>query len=426
MRILLIGSGGREHALCWKLAQSPRVEKIFTAPGNPGTAQIEKNENISIATTDLDALLGFASTEGIDLTVVGPEQPLAEGIVDRFQQRGLQIFGPTQAAAQLESSKQFAKNRMDEAGVPTAKYQVLTSNENAQIFLQKNASYPIVLKADGLAAGKGVSICQSREEAEDYVRQVMEQKIFGSAGAKIVAEEFLEGPEVSFFVLANGREFLALTSAQDHKALEEGDKGPNTGGMGAYSPTPLFSKELQNQVEQTVVTPLLNHMADRGTPFLGVLYVGLILTAEGPKVLEFNVRFGDPEAQVVLPRIHTDFAELLLHITRGQVRNANAIWSMESAMTVVLAASGYPLSPRKGDPILGWDQPQTHATLFHAGTRLEGNQLITSGGRVLCVTGTGETLEEAARNTYAGVEQIQFEGKTFRRDIGWRVLKEKT
>lgn len=421
MRILLIGGGGREHALCWKLAQSPQVKEIFTFPGNPGTAQVPKNRNVPFSTTDLQSLLAFASTEGVDLTVVGPEQPLADGVTDLFRERDLHIFGPSKAAAQLEASKQFSKDILAENGIPTAAYETLRSESEALSYLQK-ASYPLVLKADGLAAGKGVSVCQTPKDAKAFVSNVMGKRCFGDAGATVVAEEFLRGEEASFLVIADGTTYVPLVGAQDHKRLLDGEKGPNTGGMGVYSPAPVFDTTTQKMAEEKVVVPLLKAMADRGTPFTGVLYVGLMLTKEGPKVLEFNVRFGDPEAQVILPRLESDLAELLYAAVRGRLKSTSLRWSNNAALGVVVASPGYPTAPKYGAKITGLDEASEDALLFHAGTKQNGNVLETSGGRVMTVTALAPTLQEAAQKAYRAVEKIQYDGKTYRKDIGWRAL----
>jgi phosphoribosylamine---glycine ligase len=422
MRILLVGNGAREHAICWKLAQSPRVTQIFTAQGNPGTAHVSKNRNVPISPNDLDALRAFASAEGIDLTFVGPEQPLADGIVDLFAKRNLRIFGPSKEAAKLEASKDFAKTMMIEAGIPTARHQTLTSESHAKAYVSR-VDFPIVLKADGLAAGKGVAICASKDEALQFVSRTMTEQVFGSAGRSIVAEEFLEGEEASFLVITDGTNWVPLASAQDHKRLLDEERGPNTGGMGAYSPAPIFTSELQRTTEQKVVKPLLEAMRKRGSPFSGILYVGLMVTREGPKVLEFNARFGDPETQVILPRLESDFAEVLDSASRGRLGATSLSWSKESALTVVLASEGYPNDPRKGAAITGLEKAEKLATVFHAGTQVREGQLVTAGGRIFSVTGLGPTLSEAAARAYAGVEAIDFGGKIFRRDIGWRALR---
>jgi phosphoribosylamine---glycine ligase len=412
VRILLIGNGGREHALCSKLSESSRVEKIFTIPGNPGTAQVPKNTNIAISADDVSAQMVFASSEGIDLTVVGPEKPLSMGIVDRFRERGLKIFGPTQQAAQLESSKWFAKTIMKEAGVPTANA-ALFQNMDEAIKILPSLKFPIVLKADGLAAGKGVAICADTAEAESF---------FNSCTPPLLVEEFMEGEEASFFVISDGSNFLTLTTAQDHKRLLDGDQGPNTGGMGAYSPAPCVTSEIQREVESRIIRPLLAQMNARGTPFTGFLYAGLMLTRDGPKVVEFNVRFGDPEAQAVLPRLKSDLAMLLTSAVRGRLSETNVEWKDDHALTVVLASKGYPASPTTGEAVSGLSEAETKALVFHAGTKQDGNLIRTSGGRVFAVTGLAETLKEAKTKAYEAAEHIQYPGKIFRTDIGWRAL----
>lgn len=421
MRILLIGNGGREHALCWKLAESSRVSSIFTAPGNPGTASISKNKNVDISSNNLNALCEFAHKEKIDLTIVGPEKPLAEGIVDLFQNHQLMIFGPTQAQAQLESSKKFAKEMMENANVPTASYKVLYSSKEAHTYLAQT-SYPIVLKADGLAQGKGVSICKDEKEAESFIHKVMQEKIFGNAGKTVVAEEYLEGEEASFFIFAHGTKYVPLVSAQDHKRLLEGEKGPNTGGMGAYSPAPILNTAMQEKVEKTIVQPMLQTLSEKEIFYSGVLYLGLMITSQGPKVLEFNVRFGDPEAQVILPRMKSDLVEFCEPISRGAFPSGPLEWHEESAMGVVLACHGYPQSPKTGAIIKGLNQVPENVYVFQAGTCQKDNETITSGGRVLTLTALGKTLEKSHKQVYQAVELIDFEGKVFRKDIGWRVL----
>jgi phosphoribosylamine--glycine ligase len=421
MQILLIGNGGREHALCWKLSQGPGVQRIFTSPGNPGTAAVPKNKNIHIPTDDLQALVAFASTEGIDLTVVGPEQPLAAGIVDRFRERGLKIFGPTQAAARLESSKIFAKEIMKAAGVPTARSGAIAKFPDAEKYL-KDCAYPIVLKADGLAAGKGVLVAGGPEEAIEFARTMMLTPSLGGAPHRLLVEEFLEGEEVSFFVLSDGNSHVPLGAAQGHKRLGDGDRGPNTGGMGAYSPAPVFTPEIQADVEARIVRPVLDTMREKNIPFTGVLFLGLMLTSEGPKVLEFNVRFGDPETQAILPRLDSDLAELFSLAVRGRLAGASVKWMKEAAVTVVLASVGYPGNPRSGQKILGTGKASDQALVFHAGTRMDAEDLVVSGGRALSVTSLGATLKEARDRAYHAAEWIEYEGKIFRKDIGWRAL----
>jgi phosphoribosylamine---glycine ligase len=422
MHILLIGSGGREHALCWKLSQSSSVDQILVAPGNPGTAAVPKSRNVPLGGEDLKALVSFASTEGVDLTVVGPEKPLAEGIVDLFRERDLRIFGPSREAARLESSKEFAKRLMADAGIPSASFEVLSSEAQAFDYV-KRAPYPLVLKADGLAAGKGVSICPDRKTAETFVQDVMKNRVFGDAGKTVVAEEFLEGEEVSFLVLAHGTDYVPLVAAQDHKRLEEGERGPNTGGMGAYSPAPVFDSSVQKESEEKIVRPLLKILSSKRTPFTGVLYVGLMLTATGPKVLEFNVRFGDPETQVILPRLESDLAELLSAASCGRLRDHVPSWKTDAALTVVLASRGYPASPEAGRTVEGLDEAGREAIVFHSGTKREGARIVTAGGRVLSVTALGPTLAEASSRAYRAVDAIRYEGKTYRKDIGWRALR---
>ncbi len=414
MKVLVIGSGGREHALAWKLAQSSRVETVYCAPGNGGTAV-----NVPIPATDIPALRDFALREGIGLTVVGPEAPLVEGIVDTFGEAGLRVFGPNKAAARLEGSKIFAKETMSAAGVPTADYAVFESADAALGWLHEQpADKPWVVKADGLAAGKGVLICDNRADAKAAVRQTMVAREFGSAGDRIVIEERLSGYEVSLLAICAGREFVTLAPAQDYKRIGEGDSGPNTGGMGAYSPIPTFPQELLDFAQEKVITPML-----RAVDFTGVLYSGLMITPTGPSVLEFNVRFGDPETQVVLPRLETDLLDLLEAAVDRRLGAVEPRWSPRKAVTVVLASGGYPGDYAKGKPINGLDAAGTlpDVTVFHAGTKREGDRIVTNGGRVLNVTALGDTFASAIDRAYAAVGKISWEGMTFRRDIAARV-----
>ncbi len=424
MRLLLLGGGGREHAICQKLSDSPKVEKIYSIPGNPGTAEIEKNENCSLPLSDGSALARFAADQGCDLTVVGPEQPLVDGLADVFRDRQLLVFGPGREGALFEGSKEFAKTFMMDASIPTAQHETLTGPAEARKYLAE-ATYPLVLKADGLAAGKGVSICADRASAEQVIFEVMEKKIFGTAGEKIVAEEYLEGEEASFLLLLDGESQVILATSQDHKRLRDGDQGPNTGGMGAYSPAPVMTPALIEETQEKIVDPLIRKLRSRSIHFCGVLYIGLMITKEGPKVLEFNVRFGDPETQAILPRLQSDLAEALYATARGQLGDCQVTWKEDAAVNVVLASPGYPTSPKHGTIIHGLetlkDWERLH--LFHAGTRREASDLVTSGGRVLSVTGLAPTISEAIRYTYQAVEKIHFEGMTYRKDIGARALK---
>jgi phosphoribosylamine--glycine ligase len=408
MKILVVGSGGREHALCWKLAQSGSVTGLFAAPGNPGIAQVAT----CLETSDY---LAAAESVGADLTVVGPEGPLAAGLVDRFRATGRSIVGPTAAAARLESSKAFAKQFMLRAGIPTARFRTVLSADEAGSALRE-FEYPVVLKADGLAAGKGVIIAGSRAEAEAAIVQLLAQ------GSSLVIEEFLTGEEVSFIVLSDGGNVLALEPTQDHKAVNDGDTGPNTGGMGAYCDGRILNDAEKRTVMDKVIQPAIERMRADGHPFTGFLYAGLMMTAAGPKVLEFNARLGDPETQVLMHRMESDFVEPLLAAAQGRLDEAELNWMPEPSVCVVLAADGYPAKVRTGDAIRGLDQI-TNATVFHAGTKLVGDDLVTSGGRVLGVAARGGTLEGAIRNSYEEAQKIHFAGMHYRSDIGQKGLK---
>jgi len=419
MKILAVGGGGREHALVWKLAQSHKVEKIYCAPGNAGT--LEQAENIPIPADDIDALLEFALKSDIDLTVVGPEQALVMGIVDLFESKGLRIFGPSRLAAELEGSKAFSKNLMKKYGIPTADYEVFSSPEAAYEYVEK-LSHPVAVKADGLAAGKGVLLCQTKDEALSAVKTLMKDKAFGDAGKCIVIEELLEGEEISVLAFADGKNVLPLDSAQDHKAAYDGDRGPNTGGMGAYSPAPLLSPELKERVLREILQPAVDAMAKEGRTFRGILYAGLMLTSSGPKTLEFNVRWGDPETQPLLKRLKTDLVDLMSASIDGTLDKITAEWAKETAVCVVMAAKGYPESYEKGKIISGIDSAEKDIGIkvFHAGTKSEGDNVLTSGGRVLGVTALGENRSAAIEKAYKAVDKIKWEGIHFRKDIGQR------
>ena len=423
MKILVIGSGGREHALVWKLAQSSRVTKLFCAPGNAGIADLA--ECVSIAATDKASLAAFAAGEKIDLTIVGPEAPLCAGIVDIFQTCGLRIFGPNQRAAQLEGSKVFTKQLLLKYNVPTAPAAIFDDANAARAHLRKVGA-PIVVKADGLAAGKGVIVASSVEEADRAVAEIMEELVFGAAGAQIIIEECLRGEELSVMALVDGKSFRMLASAQDHKRALDGDRGPNTGGMGAYSPTPVLDKKLDAQVADIFQRTLAGFQAE-GIEYHGVLYAGLMITERGPQVLEFNCRFGDPETQVVLPRLETDLIDAVEATIDGSLDRAKLAWKSEAAVCVVMAAGGYPGEYRRGQPIAGLKEAANsdNVCVFHAGTRRhENGGVVTDGGRVLGVTGLGNTIETAARRAYEVVEQIHFDGACFRRDIAARAMRE--
>lgn len=424
MKVLMIGGGGREHALAWKLAQSNQVEQVFVAPGNAGTATEPKLTNVAIAATDLDSLVAFARDEQIGLTVVGPEAPLVEGVVDRFQAAGLTIFGPTQAAAQLEGSKSFTKDFLARHDIPSADYQTFTDVDPALAYLRKMGA-PIVIKADGLAAGKGVIVALSEAEAEAAIRDMLEANAFGGAGARVVIEEFLEGEEASFIVMVDGENVLPMATSQDHKRAYDGDTGPNTGGMGAYSPAPVVTPEIDARIMEQVILPTVRGMAAEGNAYTGFLYAGLMIDATGnPRVIEYNCRFGDPETQPIMLRLNSDFAELCLAAAKGKLAGQRCDWDSRAAVGVVLAAGGYPGSYRKGDVIHGLSAAeQTGCKVFHAGTAQNAQgEITTAGGRVLCVTALGNSVSEAQQQAYQGVNAIHWDGVECRRDIAFRAI----
>jgi phosphoribosylamine---glycine ligase len=424
MKILVIGSGGREHALAWKLAQSPRVFKVFVAPGNAGSATEEGVTNVPHTT--IAALVEFAKTEGISLTVVGPEAPLAAGVVDAFQAAGQRIFGPTRAAAMLESSKDFAKAFMVRHRIPTAAYASFTDARQAHEYVDRQRA-PVVVKADGLAAGKGVVIAASLQEAHAAVDRMLVDNLMGPAGARVVIEEFLEGEEASFIVLADGRHALPLASSQDHKRLLDGDRGPNTGGMGAYSPAAVVSPTVHARVMREVIDPAIAGMRADGVPFTGFLYAGLMIGRNGElKVLEFNCRLGDPETQPILVRLKSDLVTLIEHAIDGTLDEAEADWDPRVALGVVLASEGYPDAPRKGAFIDGLPKPGEDYRVFHAGTALENDRIVVNGGRVLCVTALGHNVRTAQKRAYDVVSRIRFEGMQYRHDIGHRAIQPRT
>lgn len=424
MNVLVVGGGGREHALAWKIAQSASVENVYVAPGNAGTARDPSLKNVPIAADDLPALIQFAREKAITLTVVGPEAPLVLGLVDAFEAAGLPCFGPRKAAAQLEGSKAFCKDFMARHGIPTARYRTFTEIEPAHAYLRQEG-VPIVIKADGLAAGKGVIIAQTLEEGLHAVTDMLSGNAFGEAGARVVIEEFLTGEEASFIVMADGQHALAMASSQDHKALLDGDLGPNTGGMGAYSPAPVVTPEVHERAMREVILPTLKGMADDGHPYTGFLYAGLMITAEGTlRVLEFNCRLGDPETQPLLMRLRSDLAALCLAALAGKLDRCTAEWDPRPALGVVLAAEGYPYEIRTGDPIEGLDSDETpDVRVFHAGTRPLSDQVTTAGGRVLCVSALGATVQEAQRKAYSRIEQIRWPGMVYRTDIGYRAIQ---
>ena len=421
MKLLVIGSGGREHAMAWKLAQSPKVQKVFVAPGNGGTATENGLENVALSS--IPEWIAFAKKEQIHLTVVGPEAPLAAGVVDAFQAAGLKIFGPLRAAAQLEASKDFAKRFMLRHGLPTAKYATFTAAAEAKAYVDRHGA-PIVIKADGLAAGKGVVVAATVAEAKAAIDAMLVQNRFGDAGARVVIEEFLEGEEASFIVMADGAHALPLATSQDHKRLKDGDRGPNTGGMGAYSPAPVVTPELHARVMREIIQPAIAGMAKDGTPYSGFLYAGLMIDKAGnPKTVEFNCRLGDPETQPIMMRLKSDLLALIEHAVEGTLDRAAADWDRRSALGVVLAAGGYPEEPRNGDAVSGLPKATEDCRVFHAGTKLEGKKVVTNGGRVLCVTALGDSLKMARARAYEAVDAIRFEGMQFRKDIGHRALK---
>jgi len=425
MNVLVVGGGGREHALAWKLAQSPRVSRVLVAPGNAGTAVEPKCENVAVSATDIDALLALAEREAVAFTVVGPEAPLVAGIVDRFRARGQRIFGPSANAAQLEGSKAFAKDFMQRHGIPTAAYGSFTDIEAAEAFIRSHGA-PIVVKADGLAAGKGVILAQTEAEAITAVRDMLAGNAFGAAGHRVVIEEFLTGEEASFICMIDGEHVLPLASSQDHKARDDGDRGPNTGGMGAYSPAPVVTPELHRRLLAEVIEPTLQGMRAEGERYTGFLYAGVMVDPQGnPKVLEFNCRFGDPETQPILMRLNSDLADIVEAALDGRLDTIEVDWDDRVALGVVLAAGGYPLDYRKGDPIQGLDAANSDTSrVFHAGTRrLEDGTVVTDGGRVLCVVGLGADFRTAQQNAYRASHSIRFDDIFFRTDIGHRALE---
>jgi len=425
MKVLVLGNGGREHALAWKLAQSERVSQVFVAPGNGGTARDIRLTNIAI--TDVQALADFAQHEKVALTVVGPEAYLAAGVVDVFRARGLRIFGPTQAAAQLESSKAFAKDFMKRHGIPTAAYETFSDVDLAHAYVEKQGA-PIVIKADGLAAGKGVVVAMTLDEAHEAIDWILSDNKLGvihnAGGARVVIEQFLSGEEASFIVLCDGKNVIPLATSQDHKRLLDNDQGPNTGGMGAYSPAPVVTPNVHARVMQDIILPTIAGMARDGSPFTGFLYAGLMIDEQGhPRTIEFNTRMGDPETQPIMMRFKSDLLEVLLHATDGTLDQVSLQWDRRVALGVVMAAHGYPLAPRKGDVVTGLPVDSEEVVVFHAGTLQLDGQLLTNGGRVLCVTALGESVRTAQQHAYDALGAIQFDGKQYRQDIGHRAVK---
>jgi len=423
MKVLVIGGGGREHALAWKIAQSPRVERVFCIPGNPGIAEVATCTSLPVA-HPFSALLDFARREGISLTVVGPEDPLAEGVVDHFEQARLRVFGPCRQAAQMEASKRFAKAIMREAGVPTAAYAEFTLLDEARRYVAE-CPLPTVIKFNDLAKGKGVTIHRDRAEADAQLAAIFEKRLFGDPVNGVVIEEFLEGPEASILAFVDGQTILPMEAAQDHKPIYDGDRGPNTGGMGAYCPAPLVDAKMAAEVRERILEPTVEALRRRGIVYKGVLYAGLMLTAQGPKVLEYNCRFGDPEIQAVLPRLESDLVDVMEACIEGRLAGVTLAWSRQHAICVVAASGGYPGDYEKGKPIRGLGEASREALVFHAGTAGRDDQIVTSGGRVLGVTALGDTLAEAQGRAYSALAKIHFDGIYYRRDIGYRALKEK-
>ncbi len=421
MKVMVVGSGGREHALAWKLARSPKVQVVYVAPGNGGTALDKRLQNLPI--TDPEVLAAFAEREGIHFTVVGPEAPLAAGIVDLFRSKGLRIFGPTKAAAQLESSKDFAKAFMHRHGIPTAKYQTFSDAAQAHAYIDQEGA-PIVIKADGLAAGKGVVVAMTAEEAHSAIDMMLADNRLGDAGARVVIEEFLAGEEASFIVVCDGKNVVARATSQDHKRLLDGDAGPNTGGMGAYSPAPVVTPTLHARALREIIMPTIRGMEKDGIPYTGFLYAGLMIDADGnPKTLEFNCRMGDPETQPIMARMKTDLYDVLDRAIDGKLDGMELEWDRRTALGVVMAAHNYPDTPRKGDVITGIPKETEDSVTFHAGTTLKDGVLTTNGGRVLCVVGLADTVKAAQRAAYNAIEQIKFDGAQYRTDIGHRAIR---
>lgn len=422
VNILIIGSGGREHALAWKISQSPLVKKTYCAPGNGGITEVA--ECVNVNADDTKAIIKFAKEKKIDLTVVGPEAPLVKGIVDSFEKEKLKIFGPNRVASQLEGSKVFAKEFMRSCHIPTANFRIFDDIKKAQIFLE-HSEFPLVIKADGLASGKGVFICQNIKEAKEALTQIMVDKVFKEAGNQVVIEECLEGEEVSILAISDGRDYVVLDPSQDHKRIFDDDLGPNTGGMGAYSPAPIITEGLLKKIETRIIDPAIRGMSREHSPFKGVLYAGLMITHEGPFVLEFNVRFGDPEAQAVLPRLKTDLVEVMLSCCENRLNEIQLNWERKSCVCVVMSSGGYPGKYETGKEISGLDKASklSDTFIFHAGTKKEGHKYLTSGGRVLGVTALGKGIDEAIKKAYEAVELIRFDHCFFRRDIGAKALK---
>ncbi|OCG28308.1 phosphoribosylamine--glycine ligase [Gilliamella sp. wkB108] len=427
MKVLVIGNGGREHAIAWKIAQSPMVSKVFVAPGNAGTALEEALENINIKSTDVGGLINFAQQEKIDLTIVGPEAPLVIGVVDSFQKAGLKIFGPSKSAAQLEGSKAFTKDFLARHNIPTAEYQNFTEIDPAIAYIHEKGA-PIVIKADGLAAGKGVIVAMTLDEAETAVRDMLAGNAFGDAGHRVVVEEFLDGEEASFIVVVDGKNVEPMATSQDHKRVGDGDTGPNTGGMGAYSPAPVVTDQVFNRVMDEIIYPTVNGMAQEGNRYVGFLYAGLMIDKQGnPKVIEFNCRLGDPETQPIMMRMRSDLAELCLAAIDGKLDSMQSQWDPRPALGVVMAAGGYPGHYNTQNVIIGLPEQSTaDCKIFHAGTSLEKGRVYTNGGRVLCVTALGNTVLQAQQTVYEQIKHIYWHGCFYRHDIGYRAIERET
>jgi phosphoribosylamine--glycine ligase len=423
MNVLIVGGGGREHALAWKAAQSDKVETVYVAPGNAGTAHENKIQNVAIAAEDIDGLLEFARNNEIALTIVGPEAPLVAGIVDIFNAAGQKIFGPSKGAAQLEGSKAFTKDFLARHHIPTAAYGNFTDEDEAIAYVRQQGA-PIVIKADGLAAGKGVILAQSEDEAVDAIKDMLSGNKFGDAGARVVVEEFLSGEEASFICMVDGSNILPMASSQDHKARDDGDRGPNTGGMGAYSPAPVVTRNIHDRIMDEVIRPTVDGMAAEGNDYTGFLYAGIMVAADGtPKVLEYNVRFGDPETQPIMMRLNSDLVELCLQALDHKLDHTSASWDARTSLGVVLAAGGYPDSYNKGDVITGLDGTETESTkVFHAGTAEKDGKVVTSGGRVLCACALGNSVTQAQQKAYEVVKKISWDGVYYRTDIGYRAI----
>lgn len=415
MKVLVVGGGGREHAIVWKLSQSPKIKKLYCAPGNPGIAELA--ECVSIAVSEIEKLADFAKNEQIDLTFVGPEEPLSLGIVNYFKEQGLAVYGPSKEAALIEGSKAFAKELMIKYQIPTAKYAAFTNYEEALDYVRSEGA-PIVIKADGLAAGKGVVVAKSLEEAEDALKSMMKDVTFGAAGVRVVIEEFLEGEEMTLLSFVNGSTVKPMVPSQDHKPVYDGDKGPNTGGMGTYAPLSHIDSSMTERIIETIVQPTAEAMVAEGVPYEGILYTGLMLTKEGPKVIEYNARFGDPETQVVVPLLETDLVDIVTASLTGELENIEVKWKDKAAVCVIMSSAGYPGPYEKGEVIYGLDQVVNPSIIFHAGTAAKDGEIITSGGRVLGVTAVGETLKEARELAYQSVEKVSFNGAHYRTDIG--------